>query len=76
MADPLHLTAEAQQRERLYSAMRSLALCDRQLLMLWLENLSYRDMAEVTGMPVNRVGVRLNRARNELKRRLGEGNEE
>ena len=54
--------------ERLYVAIRQLPEADRSLVLLHLDGLSYREMADVLGISENNVGVRLNRVR----RKLGE----
>lgn len=41
--------------------LASLAKTDRALLLLYLEDLSYREIAEVLGISENYVGVKLNR---------------
>jgi RNA polymerase sigma-70 factor, ECF subfamily len=46
--------------------MASLDEIDRALLALYLEDLSYREMAEITGLSESHVGVRINR----MKRRF------
>lgn len=50
----------------LYRALQHLADADRSLLLLQLDGLSYRDIAEVLGVTENHVGVALNRARKRL----------
>jgi RNA polymerase sigma-70 factor (ECF subfamily) len=52
--------------ERLYGAIRQLDAPKRALVLLYLDGLSYADMAEVTGISESNVGVRLNRIKNEL----------
>jgi RNA polymerase sigma factor (sigma-70 family) len=47
---------------------------DKSLLLLLLEDLSYEEMAAITGMSVNHVGVRINRIRNKLKSIFSDGN--
>ncbi len=62
---------QAVQREavdRLYAAIRQLPKTDAALVLLDLDDLSYRQMAEVLGISESNVGVKLNRA----KRALGE----
>jgi RNA polymerase sigma-70 factor, ECF subfamily len=54
--------------ERLYAAIHQLPKTDAALVLLYLDDLSYRDMAEVLGMSESNVGVKLNRA----KKALGE----
>ena len=52
--------------EKLYEAIRALSEVDRALILLALEDCSYQEMAEIMGMTVNHVGVRLNRAKKQL----------
>ncbi len=54
--------------QRLYAAIRQLPKTDAALVLLYLDDLSYRQMAEVLGISESSVGVKLNRA----KKALGE----
>lgn len=64
---------ERQRRlERLHRALRRLDPADRALVALYLEELPYRRIAEVTGLSESNVGVRLHRIRERLKRWLDE----
>lgn len=66
---------EAAQRElveRLYAAIRELPKSDAALVLLYLDGLTYREMAEVLGISENHVGVKLSRARQTLASRLKE----
>lgn len=63
---------QTQQRLRLMGAVKSLPLPQRQVIMLALEDCSHAEIAEVLGITVNNVGVRLNRAREALRQLLGE----
>ncbi len=54
--------------QRLYAAIRHLPKTDAALVLLYLDDLSYRQMAEVLGISEGNVGVKLNRA----KKALGE----
>jgi RNA polymerase sigma-70 factor, ECF subfamily len=54
--------------ERLYAAIRQLPKTDAALILLDLDDRSYRQMAEVLGISQSNVGVKLNRA----KKALGE----
>jgi len=58
--------------DRLVHAIRRLPIDYRQVLTLALEDLSYADIAEITGLSVTNVGARLTRARQLLRRALGE----
>ena len=52
--------------ERLYAAIQQLPKADAALVLLYLDDLSYREMADVLGISENLVGVKLNRARKAL----------
>jgi RNA polymerase sigma-70 factor (ECF subfamily) len=51
---------------RLYAAIRHLSKVDAALVLLYLDDLSYREMADVLGLSESNVGVKLNRARKTL----------
>jgi len=69
---PEEQVAQTDQRVRLMSAIQSLPVVHRQMIVLMLGGLSHVQMAEVLGITENNVAVRLNRARNMLKDALGE----
>lgn len=50
----------------LYAAIRRLPKVDAALVLLFLDDLSYREMAEVLGISETNVGVKLNRVRKAL----------
>jgi len=58
--------AQAEIIERLYAAIRRLPKTDAALVMLHLDDLSHRQIAEVLGITENNVGVKLNRAKKAL----------
>jgi RNA polymerase sigma-70 factor, ECF subfamily len=60
---------DAQQRdtvEQLYKAINQLPKTDAALVLLYLDELTYREMAEVLGISESNVGVKLNRAKKAL----------
>jgi RNA polymerase sigma-70 factor (ECF subfamily) len=57
---------------RLYAAIRTLPEADAALVLLYLDDLSYREMAAVLGISESNVGVRLHRARKTLGELLKE----
>jgi RNA polymerase sigma-70 factor, ECF subfamily len=60
---------QAQQREtveQLYHAIHQLPKTDAALVLLYLDELSYREMADVLGISESNVGVKLNRAKKVL----------
>jgi RNA polymerase sigma factor (sigma-70 family) len=60
----------AESGERLIEAIRQLPLPYAQVMTLVLEDLSYEEIAETLGITVDNVGVRVNRAKKQLKERL------
>lgn len=65
----------AQDRERveaLYAAIRNLPKIDAFLVMMYLDDLSYREMADILGISEVNVGVKLNRARKALAESMKE----
>ena len=60
---------QAEQREtveQLYEAIHQLPKADAALVLLYLDEMSYREMAEVLGISESNVGVKLNRAKKAL----------
>lgn len=53
------------------SAIQSLPVTHRQLIVLMLEGLSHAEIADVMGITENNAAVRLTRARKALKDALG-----
>lgn len=63
---------EEQEGQRLMQALRLLPVIYREVIVLTLEDLDYREIAQVLGISASNVGVRLNRARAMLREHLGE----
>ncbi|NKB67966.1 MAG: sigma-70 family RNA polymerase sigma factor [Candidatus Latescibacteria bacterium] len=55
---------------RLYDAIRQLSEVDRGVILLYLEEKSYREIAEITGTNPNNIGVRIKRIKERLRRLL------
>ncbi len=54
----------------LYRAIRQLPQVERALVLLYLEDCSYEEIAEVLGITPNHVGVKLYRVRNKIRQIL------
>ncbi len=65
-ASPAETAGERELLEKLYAAIHALPAFDRALVLLWLDGLPYREIAEVTGLTENHVGVALTRTRKRL----------
>ncbi len=54
----------------LYDAIRNLSEIDRAVIMLYLEEKSYQEIADIIGTNPNNIGVRVNRIKERLKKLL------
>ncbi len=61
-------TVESRQVKLLHKRIGRLQPFDRAIVLLWLENMSYDDIAAVVGITTKAVGVRLVRIREQLKK--------
>jgi len=61
---------EAERLKTFYAEIKRLGKVERALIVLFLEGKSYEEMAEITGLSVSNVGVKLNRTKNKLKEKL------
>jgi RNA polymerase sigma factor (sigma-70 family) len=57
--------------ELLYAAIRELTPLDRSMILLHLDERPYDEIADIHGISINNVGVRLNRIRRKLADQLG-----
>ena len=58
---------ETRQVKLLHRRINRLQPFDRAIVLLWLENMSYDDIAAIVGITTKAVGVRLVRIREQLK---------
>ncbi len=65
-SDSAELAQHRDTVEQLYNAIHQLPKTDTALVLLYLDDLSYREMAEVLGISESNVGVKLNRAKKAL----------
>jgi len=54
----------------LYSAIKKLKEIDRAVILLYLEEKSYQEIADILGTKPNNIGVRINRIKDKLKKIL------
>lgn len=67
------LLIEQERSRRLLEAIRQLPLPYRQVMTLILEDMSYDEVSEALGISVANVGIRVNRAKQQLKAILNHG---
>jgi RNA polymerase sigma-70 factor (ECF subfamily) len=63
---------EDESLNQLYVAIRHLSEVDRALIILYLEEKSYQEIAEILSTNANNIGVRVNRIKERLKKLLDE----
>ena len=61
---------EKEQIEMLYRGIRKLKESDRAIILLYLEDKSYKEMSEILGITVSNVGVKVNRLKDKLKQMI------
>lgn len=71
--DGAQLAIQREAVEQLYAAIRQLPKTDAALVLLYLEDLSYQQMAEVLGISEGNVGVKLTRAKKALSALIAGG---
>lgn len=67
VAAPEPAAVRADEIERLYACIRALPALDRAIALLYLDERSYEEIAEVTGLTRANVSVRLVRLKQQLK---------
>ena len=63
-------SAPDEQRELLFNALKQLDDGDKALIALYLEGLSYQEIAVITGITENNVGVKLTRIKKKIQQLL------
>lgn len=56
--------------DHLYAAIRQLSEVDRGVILLYLEEKSYQEIADIIGSNPNNIGVRISRIKERLKKIL------
>ena len=57
----------SKQIQMLYDRINRLDVFDRAIILLWLENMNYQDIADVVGISLSNVTIRLFRIKEQLK---------
>ena len=58
---------QSKQIQMLYDRINRLDVFDRAIILLWLENINYQDIADVVGISLSNVTTRLFRIKEQLK---------
>jgi len=58
---------QSRQLNRMHTLINKLGILDKALILLWLDNMSYAEIAEIMGISVSNVSVKLLRIKEKLK---------
>lgn len=64
---------ESEKRETLYQAIGHLSDVEKAIIILYLEDYSYKEIAEIIGISENNTGVKINRIKNQIIKILENG---
>ena len=72
--EPVHEDSDHSQEQvnLLYKAIKSLKEIERAVILLYLEDKQYKEIADILGMTPTNVGVRINRIKAQLKNYMDE----
>lgn len=72
-ASDFNQDSESEQRDQLYRAIDCLSEIDKAIIILYLEGYEYKEIATIMGISENYAGVKINRIKGELHKRLSNG---
>jgi RNA polymerase sigma-70 factor (ECF subfamily) len=61
-------------QEKLYCAINRLSDIDKAIITLYLDDFSYREIAEITGISETNTGVKINRIKSLISKKIDNGN--
>jgi RNA polymerase sigma-70 factor, ECF subfamily len=67
--------AESDNREKLYMAINHLSDVEKAIILLYLEDYSYKEISEIIGISESNTGVKINRIKTQLIKLLKNGRE-
>lgn len=70
LAERVHDPDIAEKRSFLYRAIAQLSEIERAIVLLYLEEHSYEEISQIIGITPNNVGVKLNRIKGKLKKKV------
>ncbi len=65
---------ESEKKEKLYRAINQLSDIEKAIIILYLEDYSYKEISEIVGISETYTGVKINRIKTELQKKLNHGN--
>lgn len=72
VSEPFNETSEKQ--EKLYQAISKLSEIDKAIITLYLDDFSYKEIAEIIGITESNTGVKINRIKSSILKSIKNGN--
>lgn len=70
IADLKYENVQEEQLQQLYTSMHNLSHLERAIIMLYLEDKSYKEMEEILGIKEGTIRVKMNRSKEKLRKLL------
>ncbi len=70
---PSHTNETDRNQEKLYTVINQLSHVDRAIITLYLEEYSYKEIAEIIGITESHIGVKINRIKSKILNLLKNG---
>lgn len=70
---PSHTNVTDRNQEKLYAVINQLSHVDRAIITLYLEEYSYKEIAEIIGITESHIGVKINRIKSKILNLLKNG---
>ncbi len=64
----------SEQQEKLYAAIAQLNDIEKAIILLYLEDYSYKEISEIVGISETYTGVKINRIKTQLQKMINNGN--
>lgn len=65
---------QSENQEKLYHAINTLSEIDKAIITLYLDDYSYKEIAEIIGISENNTGVKINRIKSSILKSIENGN--
>lgn len=67
-------SSSSEKKEKLYRAIKLLSEVEKAIIILYLEDYSYKEISEIVGISETYTGVKISRIKTELQKTLNHGN--
>ncbi len=74
MKIPDEYNESRENHEKLYQAINTLSVVDKAIITLYLDEFSYKEIAEIVGLSETNIGVKINRIKSLILKSFTNGN--